>query len=293
MEALVVVNPVATPVAHTAAATTFQPAPRLPNLDGRRIGLFWNGKNHGDVALARVRDGLSKLFGDVEFNDYLGDKGGMTRFATDGLRERIARECDAVVGTTADCGSCTSWLVRDMAEFERLGVPTVALVASGFAKDARWSSEVFGCPELAFAEVPLPFTNRDPAAIDAMVDDAIARIVAALTTQLDAEPLADSAFANLDIPTESELRYEGTDLLDCSDVMNRAFSASRWSDGLPLVPPTRAKVDAMIAASGRDADEVLGTFAPGMGLGTIEKIAANAVMAGAPPEAMPVIIAMA
>ena len=62
---------------------------------------------------------------------------------------------------------------------------------------------------------------------------------------------------------------------------------------MPLVPPTRAKVDAMVAASGRAADDVIGVFAPGMGIGTVEKIAANAVMAGAPPNTMPVILAMA
>ena len=49
----------------------------------------------------------------------------------------------------------------------------------------------------------------------------------------------------------------------------------------------------MVAASGRFADEVVGVFAPGFGIGTVEKIAANAVMAGAAPEAMPVILAMA
>ena len=36
----------------------------------------------------------------------------------------------------------------------------------------------------------------------------------------------------------------------------------------------------MIAASGRDGGEVVGLFAPGFGIGTVRKIAANAVMAG-------------
>ena len=45
---------------------------------------------------------------------------------------------------------------------------------------------------------------------------------------------------------------------------------------LPLVPPTHAKVEAMIGASGRDGGDVVGLFAPGMGVGTVRKIAANA-----------------
>ena len=75
--------------------------------------------------------------------------------------------------------------------------------------------------------------------------------------------------------------------------MNARFVENGWSDGLPLVPPTRAKVDAMVAGSGRAASDVVGVFAPGMGIGTVEKIAANAVMAGAAPNTMPVILAMA
>jgi hypothetical protein len=48
----------------------------------------------------------------------------------------------------------------------------------------------------------------------------------------------------------------------------------------------------MIDASGRDGDDIVGHFAPGFGVGTIRKIAANAVMAGCAPAAMPVIMAM-
>src|SRR4029079_5692020 len=74
--------------------------------------------------------------------------------------------------------------------------------------------------------------------------------------------------------------------------MQRRVGEGGWSDGLPLVPPTPAKVDAMIAASGRDGDDVVGVFAPGFGVGTVAKIAANAVMAGCRPEAMHVLMAV-
>jgi hypothetical protein len=48
----------------------------------------------------------------------------------------------------------------------------------------------------------------------------------------------------------------------------------------------------MIAASGLPGDHVVGIFEPGFGTGTIEKIAANAVMAGCRPEHMPVLLAI-
>jgi hypothetical protein len=64
-----------------------------------------------------------------------------------------------------------------------------------------------------------------------------------------------------------------------------------WGDGLPLIPPTEARVRDFVAASGRFPDEVLGEVAPRNGRATVEKIAINAVMAGAPRAAMPLLLA--
>jgi hypothetical protein len=293
MVQLNVINPVALPEPTMPTSDRFPLAPRPTTLSNLTVGLYWNGKNHGDLALERTKETLSKLFDNVHFIDYLGEKGSLSRYATESQLEKIRRECDVVVGTTGDCGSCTSWLIRDMAAIERLGLPTVAWISTGFMKDARWSSEVFGCVDLALAEVPYPFTNRDPISIAQMVDDGTAAVVKALTTQTSGEvEHVSSAIEELNLPSDIELSFSGGDLLECFDTMNKEFIRGGFSDGMPLVPPTRQKVDAMVAASGRLADEVVGIFAPGFGVGTVEKIAANAVMAGAPPEAMPVIMAM-
>lgn len=64
-----------------------------------------------------------------------------------------------------------------------------------------------------------------------------------------------------------------------------------WTDGLPVLPPTREAVGAMIEASGFGKEERLGLVPPLNGIATIEKIAANAVMAGCLPEYFPVVIA--
>jgi hypothetical protein len=66
---------------------------------------------------------------------------------------------------------------------------------------------------------------------------------------------------------------------------------SGWGDGLPLVPPTEARVREHVAASGRYPDDVLGDLPPRNGRCTVEKLAINAVMAGAPPESMPLLCA--
>ncbi len=63
-----------------------------------------------------------------------------------------------------------------------------------------------------------------------------------------------------------------------------------WTDGLPVVPPTPERVEAMIAGS-RDASQTLiGLVPPRWGTATVEVIAANAVMAGCTPAYMPVVV---
>ncbi len=68
-------------------------------------------------------------------------------------------------------------------------------------------------------------------------------------------------------------------------------TAAGFGDGLPLIPPTEARVREFVAASGRFPDEVIGLVPPSNGAATVEKIAINAVMAGAPAAAMPLLIA--
>jgi hypothetical protein len=64
-----------------------------------------------------------------------------------------------------------------------------------------------------------------------------------------------------------------------------------WTDGLPIVPPTETRVHEFLKQTARDGREVVGVLPPRQGEATIEKIAANAVMAGCRPEYFPVVLA--
>jgi peroxiredoxin len=61
-------------------------------------------------------------------------------------------------------------------------------------------------------------------------------------------------------------------------------------DPLPVLPPTLARVERMLNASTLAPDEVIALVPPNYGQATVEKIAANAVMAGCAPELMRVLI---
>jgi hypothetical protein len=64
-----------------------------------------------------------------------------------------------------------------------------------------------------------------------------------------------------------------------------------WSDGLPVVPPTDARILRMLAGTNRKPHESVGHVPPNLSPCTVEKVAINAVMAGCRPEYMPVVLA--
>jgi len=64
-----------------------------------------------------------------------------------------------------------------------------------------------------------------------------------------------------------------------------------WSDGLPVVPPTEARILRMLTGTHRDPQEVIGKVPPNLAPVTVEKVAINAVLAGCKPEYMPVLLA--
>lgn len=65
----------------------------------------------------------------------------------------------------------------------------------------------------------------------------------------------------------------------------------RWTDGLPVAPPTEERVLAILDYLGRDPQEVIGVVPPAQGLATVEQVAIQCAMAGCLPEHVPVVIA--
>ena len=67
--------------------------------------------------------------------------------------------------------------------------------------------------------------------------------------------------------------------------------AERWGDGAPLLPPTDAAIEALLACTPDPPDHVVGVLPPQYGVATVELVAANAAMAGVQPEAFPLVLA--
>ncbi|MBL6953393.1 MAG: hypothetical protein ISR50_12210 [Alphaproteobacteria bacterium] len=75
--------------------------------------------------------------------------------------------------------------------------------------------------------------------------------------------------------------------------VNETFYRRGWTDGLPIVVPSMARVDAMLRAGGRPRNMVMGEAEPLKGVVTVEKVAINAVMAGCEDAHMPFVLAAA
>ena len=89
----------------------------------------------------------------------------------------------------------------------------------------------------------------------------------------------------------------GAKRFDIEDSVEQVFAyfeqacENNQTDGLPVFPPTAARVQDMLRYTDRRPDDVVGIVAPRNGVATVEKIAINAVMTGCRPQYLPVLIA--
>ena len=151
-------------------------------------------------------------------------------------------------------------------------------------------------PKQRFVFVPQPVMGKSPAELRAYVDGPdtvtgrpfMTEVLEALTRPLSED---ETEIVNFDRSTP---RFCDP---DTEDNLNELFLRENWTDKLPIVLPTEERVEAMLRGTNRSADEVVGQMRP---TGpreaweyTVEKVAVNAVMAGAKPEFFPVILALA
>ena len=171
-----------------------------------------------------------------------------------------------------------------MIEIEKMGKPGVPIVSGRFEGDAIASARAFAMPDLQFVLVPRIYRNL---AIDECIRQtelAIDDLVHVLTADAD-----EGARKSGDTTTVE--RFEGDDRYDAITRMNEEFILRDWGDAFPLHPATQEAIDGLVAGTNLPPDHLVCDVPPGFGLGTVEKIAINAAMAGAKPEQMPVIIA--
>src|SRR5467141_1689241 len=177
----------------------------------------------------------------------------------------------------------------------KYGVPTVAMHTDTFDKVVRSVADVNGMPGLAQVFVPQPIMGKTPAQLRAYVDG---------MDPSTGRPVMQEVIEGLTLPRDgarARVEYDrSTPRLveaDTEEHLHRLFLERNWTDHLPIVLPTEERVAAMLAGTRRKPDEVVGrmrsTHFREAWEYTVEKVAVNAVMAGARPAYFPVILALA
>ncbi len=171
-------------------------------------------------------------------------------------------------------------------------MPGVYLTTTEFFDDAMSAARDRGMPGLRAVALPADTYYRSRASreeLKPVAAKAFAAIVDDLVRPLTAEEAKPSqAQKQLE---RANIKVTGKNYQDAAEKVNELFLDNHWADGLPIIPPTPELVKAMLAGTKRSPSEVVGSAAPKQGTATVEKIAINAVMAGAKPEYFPVILA--
>jgi hypothetical protein len=227
-----------------------------------------------EAVVAELEAGLKTRFPQIKLVDRYKD----AAYSEDEpeLWAEARHEASAFIYVPADSAATTMWSVTWSAKLEGMGLPGVVLHFQALAENADRTRAKLGTP-VRLVSVP----DRGTDVSQAEITDRVARALTA--------PLAVSEMKSGKEHAEPPPRFalEGS-LAQVQDY----FDAHHWTDGLPIVPPTEQAVAAMLKGTSHAPDEiVIPAMVPEGWPVTVEKVAINGVMAGAPPAAMPVLLA--
>lgn len=268
-------------------------APRLNTLNGKTIAVvgvsFMSRVTHPEIKRL-IEKNYPKAR--VLLLDEVGTAGpypapGITRRAKDDFQQRLRElKVDAVISGNGGCGLCTPKEVGSCLAAEYIGIPSVIICAPGFTTQARYTALNNGVPVMRVAEYPGAFAlDTEEVLLKNTREILWPQIVEALTRPITTEERAAAMKAS-----HGDLRddvFFGT-----LEEVNAFFAEMKWSDGLPIVPPTFERVSEMMRFTDYQWDEIVAVLPIAHRNTTAWHVAVNGVMAGCKPELMPVLIAL-
>ena len=179
---------------------------------------------------------------------------------------------------------------------EEEGIPTIPVSTHAFARLAKATARTGGMPTLRNCYVPQPVVGRTASELRAYIEgmDPIEKrpfmqgVIEGLT-----QPLTDEDLKGATFERERPRFLEP----DTEENLHQLFLENHWTDKLPIYLPTEQRVEAMLKGTSQAPDKMVGQMRPTAFREAwafdVEKVAVNAVMAGARPEYLPVILALA
>jgi hypothetical protein len=257
--------------------------PRVEDLAGKKIAIIWDGKKGGDNFCAAIEELLNERYPTaMTIRLVWGDANAA---------EKAKKEMDTFIYGVGDNGM-GGWIqCRQVIALERIGKPGVFVIGNNAIHTSKMSAEDAGMPAVRIVSLPSIdyYPNRSTIeSIRPVAEASFDRIVNALTRPLTSEEKYPKSKNNKTTPETVEITAESYE--SALESFNKLYLDNHWGDGLPLIPPTEQAVKRMLAGTTRSPDEIIGRIPYRNGIATIQKLAINAVMAGANPEYFPIII---
>ncbi|MBO7683421.1 MAG: hypothetical protein J6T51_01700 [Kiritimatiellae bacterium] len=287
---------VVSPVPETAIEP-MAAAPRLATLNGKTIALV-GGSFMANVTHPELKRLILAEFpaAKVYVLSEIGSAGpwprpGVVRREKDEFQRKLREfKVDAVVSGNGGCGLCTPKETGSCIAAEALGIPSVMIAAPGFVKQAKSAAASAGLTSLRVAEYPGAFASHTRAELLANTQKVLwpqvkAGLLDARRETRDVVDAVSRLSSNVSRP-ENQPLITGT-----FAEIQRIFLDSGWTDGLPVVPPTEEAVAEFLKFTDLRPSHSLGAIPPAQREVTVRHVAANGVMAGCPPEFMPILLA--
>ena len=132
-------------------------APRKATLAGLRLGILDNSKWNANKLLRGASAALREDINFASVNYYV--KESFSKDAAPELIEKIARENDIVLTAIGDCGSCCSCCIRDSVAFEKLGIPSAAIITTEFVRETQLTRQALGMPDFEPVVIDHPVSS--------------------------------------------------------------------------------------------------------------------------------------
>jgi hypothetical protein len=132
-------------------------APRKTTLEGLRLGILDNSKWNANKLLRGASAALREDINFASVNYYV--KESFSKDAAPELIEKIARENDIVLTAIGDCGSCCSCCIRDSVAFEKLGIPSAAIITTEFVRETQLTRQALGMPDFEPVVIDHPVSS--------------------------------------------------------------------------------------------------------------------------------------
>ena len=272
-----------------SAVTPIQQGPRLTTFKGKTIALvggsFMASVTHPELKrliLAEFPTAKVYLLGEIGSAGPYPRPGVVRREKDEFQRKLKDFKVDAVISGNGGCGLCTPKETGSCIAAEALGIPSVMIAGTGFVKQAKNTALSAGLAVLRVVEYPGAFASHSR---DELIENTRKILWPAIKKALT-EPI-DTGRVGAPSPTAApDEALTGTET-----ELRQTFLDSGWTDGLPVILPTEKAVAEFLAFTDLPASHSLGAIPPMQREVTVRHVAVNGVMAGCPPEFMPLLLA--